>query len=164
MELLVIRKRKITSVRQAVFFMPLFLFLVGISVPYSSVRLSLIWHGHPFARVVPKNAVNIFPYVDRDSFACSALVFEGSSSIGWIDSPTNGGIAWYVPWSSTRFLDDYGSPRVLETCFEVLWMERWFLLLVQAVVFLLAVNRIHTRRQLGGSKDARQNTGTVPPA
>ena len=121
--------------RWVLFFMPLLLFVVAVALPYDSARLTLIMHGHPFARVVATDKLDIFRYVDMDSFACRAIVFSGDEAIGWIEQSSLGGFPMYVPFTVPRKLD--GFPSVWpEICFIELWITRWWFLAGQAVVLV----------------------------
>jgi hypothetical protein len=117
------------------FFLPLTLFIVAMALPFESARITLILHGHPFARVVPKDKLNIFRYVDNDSFACQAIVFSGADAIGWIELPSTGGFPEFVPFTTTRSLDEF--PIIgIDFCFIILWITRWWFLAGQAIVVL----------------------------
>jgi hypothetical protein len=127
-----------TRFRFLALFAPSLLFVLALTAPYSSTRLSLVLQGHPFARVVPKEKLNIFEFVSTDSFACRAIVFSRQKAIGWIDLPSTGGFARFIPFSGKP---DLGVDGAFSSCFEVLltmlWVFRWWLLPVQAIILLL---------------------------
>jgi hypothetical protein len=121
-------------------FAPLLLFVLVLTLPYSSTRLSLIVHGHPFARVVPKEKLNIFDFVSTDNSACRAIVFSKEKAIGWICLPLTGGFAQFVPFSGRP---DLGMDEAFNDWFQfqalmiIPWIFRWWLLPIQAVILLL---------------------------
>jgi hypothetical protein len=105
------------------------LFAIALTLPYSSARLSLILHGHPFAHVVPKEKLDIFQFVKMDSFSYKAVVFSDGKPVGMIDQP-NGAFASYDPFplQPDSVYDDFAM---------LLWVLRWFLLPVQAVLLFI---------------------------
>ncbi len=115
---------------------PLFLCAFALTLPYSSARLSLIFHGHPFARVVPKEKLDIFQYVHTDNFAYKAVVFSGSKAVGIISQPT-GDFAQFQPFSDKNAVDDFYFDPWLGIPMLIAWTFRWWLLLVQVIVLLL---------------------------
>ena len=64
---------------------PLIAFALVCALPYGAARLSLVLHGHPFARIVPKDRLNIFDFVPVDNFCAQAVVFSHENAIGYID-------------------------------------------------------------------------------
>ena len=118
--------------------LPTLLLVFLLTSPHSSTRLSLILQGHPFARVLPKQQLNIFDFVETDNFACRAIVFSGNKPIGWICLPSTGGFPGFVPFSERpNFSDDVG-PWYLwfDSLLIVAWTFRWWLLTIQAVFLL----------------------------
>lgn len=117
---------------------PLLLFVLVLTSPYYSARLSLVLHGRPFARVVPKEKLDIFQFVSTDSFACRAIVFSQKKAVGWICLPSNGGFAGFVPFSDKPDLAIGGD---LDPWFYfpliITWSLRWWLLPIQVVILLL---------------------------
>src|SRR5438105_10103729 len=89
----------------AALFAPLLLLALVFTSPYYSARLSLTLHGRPFARVVPKESLDIFKFVSTDSFACRAIVFSNERAVGWICLPSTGGFASFVPFSDKPNLE-----------------------------------------------------------
>ena len=122
--------------RIAALLAPLLLFVFALTLPYSSVRLSLILHGHPFARVVPKEKLDIFQFVQTDSFSYKAVVFSGGKAVGMIDQPI-GAFACYEPFPRQPVSLNDGFPVLLNALLCIVWSLRWFMLLVQAVLLLL---------------------------
>jgi hypothetical protein len=107
----------------------------SFSVPVTSARISLALHGHPFARVVPKDQMNVLSIVPTDSFASRGVAYARERPIGWICS-SFGSFPQFVPFGAAP---DFGSlPGLGENClFLVLWMARWIWLLaaVESVSF-----------------------------
>lgn len=129
---------------------PLLLFVLVLTSPYYSARLSLILHGRPFARVVPKEKLDIFQFVSTDSFACRAIVFSKEKAVGWICLPSTGGFPCFVPFSDKpNFTNggafdpwlDFNLPLIIA------WSLRWWLLPVQVVILLLWLRRREKRVQ-----------------
>jgi len=115
---------------------PLFVFGLACGLPYYSARLSLTLHGLPFARVVPKEKLNVFQFVKTDSMAATAIVFSGGKAVGWICEPW-GSFASYVAFSDQPSFEDiepydfwFNGPLLIA------WSLRWWLLLIQAVILL----------------------------
>jgi hypothetical protein len=115
-------------------FSPLLLFALVVLTAQYSIRLSLIEHGHPFAKVVPKG-YDIFRYVPTDSLACNAIVFSHGKAIGWIFQPTFN-FARFVPFSNPPSLGDPGIDLWFDLFALIGWVIRWWLLLIQAVILL----------------------------
>jgi hypothetical protein len=115
---------------------PLVLFALLFTLPYYSQRLSVALHGHPFARIVAKERLNVFEFVATDSLRSKAIVFSHGSAIGWIYQPMMG-LARFVSFSGTPDFDVKG----FDTCFDlwlpVAWYWRWCFLPLQAIVLLL---------------------------
>jgi hypothetical protein len=139
---------------------PLLLFVLVLTLTSHSVRLSLILHGHPFARVVSKERLDIFKFVRTDSFACRAIVFSNEKAVGWIS--TAGGFPSFVPFSDKPNLDgDDASIPWFDLLLMFAWFFRWWLLAAQAIVLLLWF------REKRRSSFSRMQTGTpafVPTA
>src|SRR5882724_5198704 len=85
---------------------PLLLFALVLTSPYYSARLSMTLHGRPFARVVPKERLDVFKFVSMDNFACRAIVFSNDRAVGWICLPSTGGFASFVPFSDKPNFED----------------------------------------------------------
>ncbi len=117
----------------ALLFTPLMLFPLASALPYCSARLSLVLNGLPFARVVPKESVDIFHYVETDSFAYQAVVYSGGKAVGMIEQPS-GSPAYYQPFGQSRRSAD----REISFGLSVLavWYWRWLLLPLQAILLL----------------------------
>ena len=128
----------------------LLIFALVLLSPYYSARLSLVLHGHPFARVVPKENLDIFKFVSRDSFACRALVFSNEKPLGWICLATGSGFATFVPFSADPNLEDDEAFGPWFVWFDfplmIAWWSRWWLLAAQAVVLLLWVRQVQKRQ------------------
>lgn len=78
-----------------------------------SDRISCAFNGHPKARIVPKNQLNVFKYVKTDFMRASAIVFEGDTAIGWI----------YRPWQPPSvFVELQGDEFTLTPRADKEWM------------------------------------------
>jgi hypothetical protein len=89
---------------------PLLLFALLFTLPLYSERLSLTFHGHPFARIVPKETLNVFEFVAMDHLRARAIVFSHGKAIGWIYQPMSG-LPRFIHFSNTPNFDigDYGT-------------------------------------------------------
>jgi hypothetical protein len=96
------------TIKRALLFIPLLAFVLADCIPYYSARLSLMLHGLPFARVVPKENRDPFQWVKTDSFASKGIVFSGRQAVGWICQPA-GSFASYVPFSAQPSLTRLGN-------------------------------------------------------
>ena len=129
------------TIRTILIFVPLLLFLLVLSLPYSSARLSLLAKGFPFAHVVAKDSLNIFQYVHTDGFANRAVVFSNGKAVGLIVEPL-GAFAYFEPFAlhansgDTAIHDSWLNSLLLVT-----WSLRWFLLPIQAILVLLWLRR-----------------------
>jgi hypothetical protein len=125
---------------------PLVLFVLVLTSPYYSARLSLVLHGRPFARVVPKERLDIFTFVSTDSLACRAIVFSKEKAVGRICLPSTGGFASFVPFSDKPDLEDSAA---FDPWFDlpllIAWSLRWWLLPTQVILLLLWL-RMRQRR------------------
>jgi len=109
-----------------------------LAAPYCSARLSLILSGHPFAKIVPKESLDIFKFVDTDSFACRAVVFSHGQAIGWIMLPSTGGFASFVPFAGKPSLEEGMTAfPAFEFSLMIAWAYRWWLLAIQGIFFAL---------------------------
>lgn len=121
--------------RAMVLFTPLLLFAAILALPHNSARLSLMLHGHPFAKVVPKSSADIFQIVPTDNFACRALVFSHRKPIGWIMLPSTGGFESFIPFTEKPNLREVTPDTLLFQLFLTLaWACRWWLLLFQVLM------------------------------
>jgi len=94
-------------------------------------------HGRPFARVVPKEKLDVLQFVSTDNLRSRAIVFSRKTAVGWIYQPMSG-FARFVPFSGTSNFDDVGNfDPWFDYCLPVAWHWRWWLLLAQAFVLLL---------------------------
>src|SRR6266853_5894481 len=114
---------------------PLLFFVLALTSPYYSARLSLILHGRPFAHVVSKESLDIFKFVSTDSFACRAIVFSNEKAVGWICLLSTGGFASFVPFSDKRNLE--GGDPWFDVPLLIAWSLCWWLLPAQVVLLLL---------------------------
>ena len=134
--------------RFAALFAPLLLFALVLTSPHYSARLSLILHGRPFARVVPKERLDVFKFVTMDSFACRGIVFSEERAVGWICLPSTGGFASFVPFSQKP---NFEGGLVFDPWFDVpltiSWALRWWLLPAQAIILLLWLRQREKRVQ-----------------
>jgi hypothetical protein len=123
-------------IRLVPLFIPLVLFVLLLLAPRYSVRWSMILQGHPFARVIPKEQLDIFQYVSTDHLRSRALVFSGGTPIGWIYQ-TMSGFARFVPFSHPPSDPYMGALNVGFTDYLLAaWSLRWWLLVVQALLLL----------------------------
>jgi hypothetical protein len=122
-------------IRIVLIFAPLLLFALVLALPYCSARLSLLLNGFPFAHVVPKEKLDIFHYVQMDSFSYKAVVFSGGKAVGMIDQRT-GAFACFEPFSQQPNSVDGGSPMLFNALLCIAWSSRWFLFPVQAILLL----------------------------
>lgn len=124
------------TIRLVSFFTPLVLFVLLLLAPRYSARWSMVLQGHPFARVVPKAQLDIFQYVSTDHLRSRALVFSGGAPIGWIYQPMSG-FARFVPFSHPPIDPYMGAFNVgFVDYLLVAWSLRWWLLFLQALLFL----------------------------
>ena len=126
---------------------PLLFFVLVLTSPYYSARLSLVRHGHPFARVVPKEKLDIFQFVRTDSFACRAIVFSNEKAVGWIFQSSTGGFACFVPFSGTPDVTGAAFDPWLDLPLVTAWFLRWWLLPVQVVILLLWLRQREKKAQ-----------------
>jgi hypothetical protein len=127
---------------------PLLVFALVLTSPYYSARPSLILHGRPFARVVSKENLDIFRFVNTDSFACRAIVFSNEKAVGWICLPSTGGFAAFMPFSANPNLKDgVLSDPWFDFPLIIAWSLRWWLLPVQAATLLLWLRQREKRVQ-----------------
>ena len=126
------------SLRRTIRFVPLFaplmLFILLLIAPSYSGRWSLILHGRPFARVVPKEKLDVFQFVSADNLRSRAIVFSDGTAIGWIYQPTLG-FARFVPFSDRPSFQDVGDfhPQ-FEDYLLIAWSFRWWLLTAQVLL------------------------------
>jgi hypothetical protein len=125
---------------------PLVAFGLLCALPYYCVRLSLIRDGHPFARIVPKERLDIFQYVPTDNFRCAGIVFSDSQAIGWVYHPM-ADFARFAPFSATPTLAVGGSiDPLFDVILLLLFAFRWWWLIAVYVLFgfwVLATRRKH---------------------
>jgi hypothetical protein len=125
------------TIKRALLFIPLLAFVLADCIPYYSARLSLMLHGLPFARVVPKENRDPFQWVKTDSFASKGIVFSGRQAVGWICQPA-GSFASYVPFSAQPSLTRLGNSTFrFNVPLLIAWSARWWLVPVQAITLLL---------------------------
>jgi hypothetical protein len=124
------------TIRIVLIFAPLPLFLLVLTLPHYSARLSLLLNELPFARVVPKEKLNIFHYVQMDSFSYKAVVFSGGKAVGMIDQPAFA-FACFEPFSRQPNSMYEGFPILFNALLCIAWSLRWFLLPMQAILLLL---------------------------
>jgi hypothetical protein len=115
---------------------PLIIFVMLLTLPYYSARLSLMRQGLPFARVVPKEKLDIFQYVQTDSFAYQAIVFSDSKAVGIISQPL-GSFAQFEWFTDKHNIDDKGFASWFELVPVIVWSLRWWLIPIQIVALLL---------------------------
>ena len=123
------------TARTTLIFAPLLVFVLVLALPYYSTRLSLILHAHPFADVVPKQRLDVFKFVSMDNMRSEAIVFSKGVAIGWIYQPMFG-FSRFVPFSSKPEFDNTAFDFWSDYCQLIVWSLRWWLLPIQAVIFL----------------------------
>jgi len=123
------------TIRFILFFTPLLIFFLVSASPYYSARLSLILHGRPFARVVPKDNLDLSQFVKTDSFACRAIVFSEGKAVGWICQSSLGGFPEFVPFSNQPNLENFPGFG-FDFPLMMAWLLRWWLFPVQVIVLL----------------------------
>jgi len=147
------------QIRFLLFFAPSILFAFLAMAPTCSDRWSLISHGIPFARVVPKEKLNIFQYVKTDNFRARAIVFSGGKVVGWIYQPMFG-FARYVRFSATPSFQNIGNLRwAFEDYLLIAWHGRW--LLVAAQVSLLLYWFGYLKRDLESARNSGLRTDSM---
>jgi hypothetical protein len=125
------------ATRFLLLFAPLLLFILILTSAYYSARLSLILHGLPFARVVPKENLDVFQFVSTDNMRSRAIVFSGGRAVGWIYQPM-AGFARFVAFSRKSSFEEIGDfDPWFDYCLLLGWSWRWWLLEGQIVVLLL---------------------------
>jgi hypothetical protein len=107
----------------------------SFSVPVTSARISLALHGQPFARVVPKDQINVLSIVPTDSFASRGVVYARERPIGWIYAAI-GSFPQFVPFGTVPDFDSL--PGQGENyLFLIIWTTRWISLLAGVGVGLV---------------------------
>jgi hypothetical protein len=96
----------------------------------------MILRGYPFARVVPKETLDVSHYVQFDDFGFRSVVFSGDKAVGIIDQPTFD-LAHFESFPIQEKAVDVGFPMWLYGLFCIGWFLRWWLLPVQLIVLLL---------------------------
>lgn len=124
---------------------PLLIFALVFTLPYHTARLSLILHGYPFARVVPKEKLDIFQYVQTDNFSFKAVVFSDGKAVGVIEQPM-GAFAYFESLSQANSKD--GFPMLFNWLMIVVWILRWLLLPVQVFLLFLWFRQRERKTQL----------------
>ena len=124
-------------IRFILLFAPLLMFCLASTSPYYSERLSLILHGRPFARVVPKEKLDISQYVSTDNFACRAIVFSHGKAVGWIFESTLGGFPEFVAFTGKPDLvGPPGNNLGFNDSLMFGWVVRWWLLPAQLIMLV----------------------------
>jgi|SRR5436190_8100524 len=118
-------------------FVPLLLFILVLTSPYYSGRLSLILHGRPLGRIVPKEKLNVFQFVSTDNMRSRGIVFSDGKEVGWIYQPISG-FARFVPFSAKPSFEVIPAfDPWFDFILTISWSFRWWLLPLQVVVLLL---------------------------
>jgi hypothetical protein len=91
-------------------------------------------HGRPFARVMPKEKLDIFQFVSTDNLRSRAIVFSDETPIGWIYQPLSG-FARFVPFYGRPNFQDvgYAHPQ-FEDFLLIGWSFRWWLFAAQVLL------------------------------
>ena len=123
---------------------PLIAFALVWALPYGSARLSLLLHGHPFARIVPKNRLNIFEFVPVDNFRAQAIVFSREHAIGFIDDEMSS-FPKFVRFSPRPNFDSPPFDPLFDVVLLLLYAFKWWWrftgLYAVLFVFLFMLNR-----------------------
>jgi len=86
---------------------------------------------------MPKEKLDIFNYVQTDSFAYQSVVFSNGKAVGIIEQPS-GSCAYFEPISQQpKSIDDSLPPSKFIAVVVIAWYLRWFLLPLQASLLLL---------------------------
>jgi hypothetical protein len=124
-----------SPIRRIFLFLPLLALVFISALPRSSARLSLLLHGMPFAHVTKDD---VFNYVKMDNMRNAGIVVSEGQAVGWIYQPMFG-FARFIRFTGTPALevsiDDWD--LWTEAILPRLWLSRWWLLPIQAVVLLL---------------------------
>ncbi|HXI50401.1 MAG TPA: hypothetical protein VNH84_02825 [Candidatus Saccharimonadales bacterium] len=138
--------------RLGLLFAPMLLWVLVVTSPFYSAHVSLAFHGRPFARVVPKETLDVFQFVQTDNLRCRAIVFSGEEAVGWILQPF--GFARFVPFSETPNFQDVEFPDMLsDVVLPIAWTCRWWLLGAQALLlFWFAANARKAQALAAGPK------------
>jgi hypothetical protein len=138
------------TTRLALLFMPLLAFVLAWGLPCHSARLSLVFHGLPLARVVPKEKLDVFQFVKTDSLASRGIVFSKGKAVGWICEPLMAS-AQYIPFSDHRSFDGFDRFDLrFNLAMLIAWGTRRWWLPLQAVVLLLWLRRRKQRLHHAG--------------
>jgi hypothetical protein len=124
------------TIRIVLIFAPLLLFPLVLALPHYSARLSLILNGHPFARVVPKEKLDVSQYVQFDDFGFKSVVFSSGKAVGLIDQPFLN-LAHFESFPIQENSVDVGFPMWFYALLCIAWFLRWWLLPIQAILLLL---------------------------
>src|ERR1017187_834737 len=125
------------TIRIALLLAPLLAFPLVLGLPYCSARLSLLLHGLPFARAVPKENLDIFRYVQTDGFHIQAVVFSRGYAVGLIVQPL-GSPAYFEPLSEANS-GEWRFPLGFLAFVVTARFWSWLLLPAQTIVLLLWV-------------------------
>jgi hypothetical protein len=123
------------AIRTVLLFVPLLLLFLALALPYCSARFSLLLHGAPFARVVPKEKLDIFRYVQTDGFDIEAVVFDGDKAVGLIVQSL-GSPPYFEPLSEAN-PEQWRFPFGFIAFVVTARFWGWLLLPIQAIVLLL---------------------------
>ena len=123
------------TTRFALLFMPLMLLLLALVLPHYSARVSLLLHGLPFARVVPKEKVDIFRYVQMDGFDKQAVVFSRGKAVGLIVQPL-GSPAYFESLSEANSAQ-WSPPFTFLMLVVTARFWGWLVLPAQAIILLV---------------------------
>ena len=114
-------------------------------VYYSSERFSLIASGYPFARIVEKEYLNIFDYVDTDSLRSGAIVFSNDNPTGWIyqgiSSPP-----YFIEFEEGKKFDFNGSRVGFDVFLTLTYLAIWPLLAIASFLTLLFLVQLRLKK------------------
>ena len=96
----------------------------------------MILRGYPFARVVPKEKLDVSQYVQFDDFGFKSVVFSGGKAVGLIDQP-NFDLAHFKSFPIQEDSVDEGFPTWLYSLILITWYFRWWLLPTQIIFLVL---------------------------
>ena len=83
-----------------------------------------------------KENLDIFKFVQTDSFSYKAVVFSGGKAVGMIDQPTFD-LAHFESFPIQENSVDLGFPKWLYGLLLISWYFRWWLLPAQLIILLL---------------------------
>lgn len=114
-------------------------------VYYSSERFSLIVSGYPFARIVEKEDLNIFDYVDTGSLRSKAIVFSNDTPIGWIYQGISGP-PYFIEFEEGKKFDFNGFRVGFDVFLTLTYLAIWPLLAIASFLSLLLLVQLRLKK------------------